>query len=325
LIFPYSIRLICLCLEMIFLVNLTVSILVLVLSWLFFKAARRMRAKQAASLFFGLRLLPFGLSVLVVATLCIPSYLRYEQNTGSEGMGLFCLSTAWMGLALVLSALVRGGGALGQLRRISVALRGMQTSCVAETEICVADERRFGAPLMALVGVLRPRLLVSPQLLQALSTQQLEAALLHERGHQLSQDNLKRLLMAVTPCVLPFVNVLATIERRWERFAELAADDYATEGRADRSIALAEALVHVARLSHFERRIPLASSLSAVNRDLALRVDRLLSMDAKLPQKGNRPLFAGKSLIPMILTIVLLAILSNFFHPLYELLESLLH
>jgi Zn-dependent protease with chaperone function len=331
---PYSVRLVCLCLEVLFLVNLAAFVAVLGLSGAVAKAAGRMRPQHAARWFLGLRLLPFTLSLLVIATLCVPSYLRYEQNTGSEGMGLFCIACALMGLGLVLTSAVRGAVALSQgcrisrMWRISHGTEPIQTRRVADTEICVTEEDT-GAPLMALVGVFRPRLLVSRRLLQALTVPQLEAALRHERAHLLSRDNLKRLLMAVAPGIAPGMvpckGRLAAVEAHWERFAELAADDYAAGGRADRSIALAETLVKVARLGNSDRPMPLASSLASNNLQLALRVDRLMSLASAAPlQKSRRPL-AWRYLLLLSGMVGLLAVLPKVFYPLYRLLESLLH
>jgi len=327
---PYSVRLICLCLEMLFLVNLAASVVVLGVSGTVAKASGRMRPQHAARWFLGLRLLPFSLSLLVIATLCVPSYLRYEQNTGSEDMGQFCIGAALLGLGLVVTSAVRGALALAQvyrisrISRISHATEHVRTRRLADADICVTEEGT-GAPLMALVGVFRPRLLVSRRLLQALTAPQLEAALRHERAHRLSRDNLKRLLMAVTPGMLPFKGGLSGVEAHWERFAELAADDYAAGGRADRSIALAETLIKVARLGNFERPMPLASSLSATDRQLALRVDRLMSVRSAAPLSNSSGRLAWRYLLLLSGMMGLLALLPKIFYPLYQMLESLLH
>jgi|GEM_PF-567886 len=333
-ILPYSVRLVCLCLEMLFLFNLATSALVMGLSGTVAKAAGRMRPQHAARWFLGLRLLPTTLSLLLIAALCVPSYLRYEQNTGSEGMGRFCIAAALMGLGLVLTSAVRGAFALVQSYRISRISRmphgtqQVQPRRVADTDIWVT-EGNAGEPLMALVGVFRPRVLVSRRLLQALTAPQLEAALRHERAHQVSQDNLKRLLMAVLPGVVPgmirFKGGLTAVETQWERFAELAADDYAAGGRADRSIALAETLVKVARLRTYEVPMPLASSLSAADRQLAFRVERLMSVPCAAPLRNSRGALARRYLLLLSGLMCLLVILPKIFYPLYPLLESLLH
>jgi len=131
------------------------------------------------------------------------------------------------------------------------------------------------APCLALAGLLRPRLLVSRDVLDALSPQQLTAALQHERAHRDSRDNLKRLLLLLSPGLLPFGAGFGCLDRAWARFTEWAADDRAVAGNPRRSLWLAAALVRVARLQT-PPAIPLASSLLGEPRDLAARVARLL-------------------------------------------------
>jgi circadian clock protein KaiB len=48
-------------------------------------------------------------------------------------------------------------------------------------------------PIMALVGVVRPRLLITQPVLDALTEEELSAAVAHELGHRRALDNLKRL------------------------------------------------------------------------------------------------------------------------------------
>jgi Zn-dependent protease with chaperone function len=328
--FSYGIRLTCLCLEILFLTNLVVSIAVLGLSRQGARASSTMRPQRAAWLFLTLRLLPFFTSLCVITLLCIPSYLRYEQNIGRERVGWFCLVTAALGLALCLTSVYRSIRAFVHLHFIEKRFRPLPrvpSPLLTETPMCLAEEGGSGTPLLALVGILRPRLIVSRRLLEALSAEQFEAALCHERAHQRSQDNLKRLLFAMAPGILPFTGrfKIEGIEKHWERYAELAADDDAAGGRIDRAVALAEALIHVARLGPIERRIPLASSLSARNLELAMRVDRLMAIDSTTPLQRRGSKASWNSSLIFFGFATLLALLPQALHPLHRLLESLLH
>ena len=49
--------------------------------------------------------------------------------------------------------------------------------------------------VMAVAGVVHPKLVVSQTVLDALSDDQREAAFRHEAAHRASRDNLKRLLL----------------------------------------------------------------------------------------------------------------------------------
>jgi hypothetical protein len=323
---PYILRLACLCLQSLFLVNLTAALLCAALTTRLTRRASTMRPANAARLFLTLRLLPFATALLIVAGLCIPSYLRYEQNTGSESTSRLCLLAAALGLGLCLTTLYRSIRALLQLRSIHQQTKQLRTqpSALTPTPLCLADPTTAGAPLLSLVGILTPRLIVSPRLLQTLSPDQFDAALAHEQAHLLSRDNLKRLLLAITPGPLPFAPAPRSIERQWAHYAELAADESAARGLPQRGIALAEALLHVARLANFERSIPLASSLAAANAELSLRIGRLIASSAEPPKNIARRTLLSH--LPLALALAAsLAVLPTLLRPLYTLLESLLH
>ena len=101
-------------------------------------------------------------------------------------------------------------------------------------------------PVMALVGVLSPRLLIAQAVLDALTGEELRAAAAHEAGHWRALDNLKRLAMRAAPDLLSATAARA-LERRWVVAAERVADRAAGESGSERC-ALASALVKVARL-----------------------------------------------------------------------------
>src|SRR5205823_6230938 len=128
-------------------------------------------------------------------------------------------------------------------------------------------------------GLFRPVAIVSRDVVAALSEEQMEAAILHEKSHAKSHDNLKRLAILLAPAVFP----LARIEAAWRKFAEWAADDLAVAGDRARSVALAEALVRVARIGR-PQQMALATSLLGDN--FSARVERLVngSVPAEAPR-----------------------------------------
>ncbi len=261
----YTLRLACVCLASFFLVHVAASLLILSLSSVAMRLAERMRASSGALLLFSLRLLPLTLSTLTVLLFCIPSYLRFEQDA-SESIGYPCLAFAATGAALVAATAMRLVWALFASHRI------------AQDE---ASPRTGVRPPFALVGFLHPRLIVSHRARQALSQSQMEAALLHEEAHRQSYDNLKRLAMVAAPGVLPLHPTFRALEQQWARMAEWAADDAAVASEPMRAIALAEALVRVARLSTRNEHLSLVSSLVACKDDLGERVQRLLGSTAQ--------------------------------------------
>jgi Zn-dependent protease with chaperone function len=275
---PYLLKLLCLCLASFFLVHLALATLVNLATPAALRAASRMRSSAAARLLFFLRLLPAGLGAFIVAGLCVPSYLRLEPRTAtSEEVGLLCLFFAILGLALSVGSFIRG---LRTFTRSVQYLRycqqvGRKTDLPGEPAPVWLLEQP--AALFAIGGIIRPRLLISRQVMNVLSGDQLAAALRHEQAHWLSRDNLKRLLLTLAPKALPFLHGFAKLERGWMKYTERAADDRAAGGDAGLSLSLATALVRVSRLGIAPQISSLVAPLLAGDEDLAARVERLLN------------------------------------------------
>ncbi len=146
------------------------------------------------------------------------------------------------------------------------------------------------APMMAVAGLVHPKLIVSRGVLHKLTPEQRAAAFRHEQAHQTSRDNLKRFLYLLAPDAFPFISGFRKIERQWARYTEWAADDHAVAGDSQRALSLAAALVSVAKMGVHHQPGYLLSSLYsplvADDEDLAVRVDRLL----REQQYADKPL-----------------------------------
>jgi beta-lactamase regulating signal transducer with metallopeptidase domain len=230
-----------------------------------------MAADRGARLLLGLRLLPAALAAALVAGICAPSYLWLEPEATAEQVGWPCVAAAVLGGWVCAAGLARAARAAVRSSRY---LRHCET--VAESD----------APVVLLAGVFRPRLVVSRGVRKALAPDQLAAALRHERAHRAAHDNLKRLVLAATPGVVPFGPGLRGLDRGWARMAEWAADDRAAAGSTRRSLALAGALVRVARMGAQPAASPLATALMADAGDLETRVERLLN--PRRPARASR-------------------------------------
>jgi hypothetical protein len=283
-IFTYVPRLVCLCLASFFLVHLVLGLLVSLTASRAIRRASRMDAPSAARFLLALRLLPAGVATLVVAGVCAPSYLWLEPEAAAEEVGMACLAAALLGQIILAFSIARG---LRAFRRSLQYIRhcrrvGRQTSLPGPPEpVWIVDG---AAPLLALTGIVRPRLVISQPVVNALSSGQLAAVLRHEHAHRLSHDNLKRLVVLLSPGLFPFFRGFDKLERARARFTEWAADDRAVDGDGRRSLSLATALVRVARLGAAAPAPPLATSLLADSQDLSARVDRLLH-----PRAQSRP------------------------------------
>jgi Zn-dependent protease with chaperone function len=291
-IFHYALRLLCLCLASFFLVNAAAGLATALASRAAVRMAESMRPRSAARFLFAARVLPSALGVGAVLALCVPSYLWLEPQASSERIGSACLTFALLGAAGWFGSIARVARALAASARFSRAWRQARCEILLPGESSKALIIEKDAPLLALVGVFRPRLVVSQPVLRSLSAEELHLALQHENAHRISRDNLKRLFLLLAPAPLPFFRGFCSLERCWAKFSEWAADDEAVRGDAHRALSLAAALLRVARMGAAPRLSFLHTSLCAGNHELSARVDRLLCIQ---PLQA-RPLSRARSL-----------------------------
>jgi beta-lactamase regulating signal transducer with metallopeptidase domain len=285
-ILPYTLRLLCLCFASFFLIHAVLALAMSTAAPGAMRIGESMRPRSGARFLMALRLLPVTLAALVVAGLCVPSYLWLETNEATERVGLACCAMALLGVLMCASTIARAArAALLSIRQSKRFAEEGRSECSGNSlPLTVMNSN---APVLALAGLMKPRVIVSRRVLQTLSSEELEAALAHERAHRKSGDNLKRLALFLAPDILPFSRTFTRLERCWARLIEWAADDEATAGDSQRSVSLAAALVHMARMGAAPAVSPLASSFLGNDRDLSARVDRLLGPTPK-PTKPRR-------------------------------------
>jgi Zn-dependent protease with chaperone function len=287
---PYVVRLACLSLACFFLVHVALTMGINWLAPWVLALAKRRKPRSAAAVLLAARLFPSVAAVLVVAGVCVPSYLWLEPESAVEQVGLVCLAAAVVSLASWGFAAERG------LRAIILSMRYARQCGRPAGENTPVSVIEGAAGLFALTGIFRSRLVISRQALQSLSPEELEVALRHELAHRTSRDNLKRLLLLLVPA--PQLAGLASLERGWAQFTEWAADDQAVGGDVSRSMSLAAALVRVARLGVPAGAPVLMTSLVADGQDLQARVDRLLGIaPCGENQKQRRPKFIAPTLM----------------------------
>ena len=306
---PYTVKLLCLCSASFFMIHLALAVAARLSAGTAVRIANHLKPSSAARLLFLLRMAPPVLSLFAVLAFCIPSYLWLEPEANGERVGLFCVLSALLGIAIWMSSLFRVTGAVrGTTRYLHECERhGRKITVPGENSpaLLLADK----TPVMAVAGVLHPQLVISHQVMRGLSREQREAALRHERAHCDSADNLKRFLIMLAPDALPFCPSFGNVERAWSKFTEWAADDQASEGDPQRALSLADALVRVAKMGSRPRTPYLACSLVGGDRELSERVDRLLRPQPK-PGKPAReliPFLTGASaLVASAVTVVML-------------------
>jgi Zn-dependent protease with chaperone function len=252
------------------LVSLALSALVTI-AW---RAGLAQRCQRPDELL-ALRLLPSAGALLIVLTVVLPAFVRYEPPQETENVGLLTAALA-AGAAMLLGAGIgRGWRAWRSTRRL---LRG-----AARRERRIdGDGRRIdivetAAPIVAVVGTWRPCIMAARSVLRACDADEFRQVLAHEAAHVAAGDNLKLLLLVACPDVLAWLPVGTAIAARWRIATEYAADERAAGADARRRVDLASALVKVARLT---ARAPVpqpALSLSVAADDVEGRVRRLLA------------------------------------------------
>jgi Zn-dependent protease with chaperone function len=177
-----------------------------VLTW---EGIRRMGWKllsSAPNLLFGLRILPFAISVGVSVFFTFPSFWLLErtsldEDTGTFVLGLCSLVILGAGLARVL---------LAEARTTRAVIRWQLSARREGGAVLPTIKASHGAPPLILVGIRRPNVMVSDMAASVLSDDELLAAVRHELGHMRSWDNLKKVFISATP-----FPGMSSLERAW--------------------------------------------------------------------------------------------------------------
>jgi Zn-dependent protease with chaperone function len=232
---------------------LCMNVLATLLSIALWRALRRTLAQRSAAtqaqVLLYLRLVPFACALVFVGGFIVPAYLHHEPHRTDEivslKLGLFA-AFCFAGLAL---AAWRGLHSWVATRRLVADwLRHAEPVKLAGVRVPVYRlQHRF--PVIAVVGVARPRLFIAAHLFDSLSAGELRAAVMHEDGHLAAHDNLKRTALRACRDVLMLVPAGRTLDNAWVEQSEAAADEHAAHaGGATLALDLASALIKIARL-----------------------------------------------------------------------------
>jgi Zn-dependent protease with chaperone function len=278
----YELLGICLVLAALLTINAMASTVASACSPLLRRALQHRSARTRAEILFALRVGPTALALLSVTLFLVPSYLGYEPYKTSEIVSkklaaLAILST--IGVALALWRALRSWFATRAL--LQEWLAGAVQIKLSGTSIPTFRIAN-SFPIIAVVGIFRPRLFVASRVLETLNPEELTAAIAHEGGHLAARDNFKRSLLRACRDVLMIVPCGRTLDRAWAEAAECAADEHAAQQGADIALNLASALVKIAKMVPVGARatVPLAAFLVGVEetRGVKARVRRLLEI-----------------------------------------------
>lgn len=259
----------------------------------------------------ALRLLPAAGGALLVLTVVLPAFLIYEPAHEREQVGPLLVAMALFSLVAIGDGIRRAWGSCIAARSLLSDLG--PADCWQVEPGRNVDIVDVEAPIVAVVGGWRPRIVAAKRVVAACSQEEFCRVIAHEAAHVSARDNLKLLLLAASPDALAWMPVGTTVANRWRIAAEFAADERATGPDPRKRVALASALIKVARLSTAgDRDLPALSMPVGVD-DVEGRVRRLLSTPSPSYQTSAiKYLVACAGLIPMLAV------------PLYRVLHQLL-
>jgi Zn-dependent protease with chaperone function len=235
--------------------------------------------QSVADLLFLLRVLPLFAAIVFTVAFVVPSFQILEPRSANEGTGTLPLALGLAALSLLALGTWRVTTAQARTARIvALWLEGAKPFESGTDTITLRSHRQ--TPPLTLVGMRKPRVLVSASAVELLTANELSIALKHELAHIRSYDNLKKLVFRFAP----FLG-MAELESAWSQAAELAADDAAVSNAKD-AVDLAAALVKLSRLVPVQASAEPAAvcTVGFVTGSIKARVARLLAWG----QAGSR-------------------------------------
>ncbi|HEY1525431.1 MAG TPA: M56 family metallopeptidase [Candidatus Angelobacter sp.] len=316
---------IALCLAVMFLVLTGASVLSTAASRLLLRRMGSITPGTKANLLFVLRLMPLALGCVVTFGLALPSFLEFEPSSTKEGMGFRLMALAILGALLLLGMLARGVSILHATSQAQRGWRERSERMNVATLRAPVYRVENGASLLAVTGILRPKIFVGSEIAEALSPDELHAALAHEMAHVSSFDNLKQFLLKSTRAPR-WLKVLHQADAEWTNTSEIAADRAALAEGAS-VLDLSSALIKVGRLKRpLAGRDPVASHLvpSACSGALESRVTRLTDMLEGRDAAPARGVKRMNLFLPMLISLaVYLACIHALLPAVHEVLELL--
>jgi Zn-dependent protease with chaperone function len=280
------------------------------------RSAMRWPAATRARVLCALRILPVALGVACVTLLFLPAYFTHEPRTDHEDVSTKLALLALFSAVGIGLALIRGIVTWRVTSRLTADWLSKGTAITLQGINIPAYRIQHQFPVIAVVGTLRPRLFVANQIFDSLSPDELSAALEHEAGHLLANDNFKRSLMRACRDMLLMIPCGRLLDSAWKEASEAAADEHAVRGGATVALDLAAALVKVARIIPPGARPALPAGASLVvgsdEGSVSERVRRLLTL-ANGAEGSRSNSFLSKATLPITiaLTIVVATLVIN--------------
>jgi len=236
-----------LCLAVLFIALAGMSAFCLLGARLFRPLVHSSAPARTANRLFGIRILPLLAACVMTFGFALPSFVEFEPRATGEMLSLRLIVLGTFGAFVLVAMVIRAATMVratmlrrNQWRRSSkkLHLKGV------DVPVHCLDESRS---VLAVLGIFKPEIFVSREVVQVLSPAELSAAIAHERAHVRSFDNLKQLLLKITRPPR-WLGALSLTDAAWINASEVAADEAALAFGAS-PLDLSAALVKVARLT----------------------------------------------------------------------------
>jgi Zn-dependent protease with chaperone function len=292
-----------------FIVGLALCMFAFAAAWatglLLSRTLTRVVDHRSARRAFALGVAPLALGLAAVVLCVGPAFLIYEPRDAHEVPGIVFMAGGGAGLALLMRAAGRFARMLMASRRL-IREWARQAEPLTSVTVMPAMTVDVGHPIVAVAGLARSALYIDRQVLSACSRDEIEAIAAHELAHVRSRDNAKRLLLAATR------GLGHPLAAAWRDAAEMDADRFAASDER-RGVALASALVKVARVATSRRLDACAVSGVHEGGNIETRVRALLS--------GGRPGEPQRRTLEIALAVGLTVLVPLAWKPIHEAVE----
>lgn len=319
----YSFRLLCVALLGVGCVQVAAEVALWVASPSLLKMLAGSGARRQEQVLFWGPLMTHALALALTLVFLVPRYVEAETNMDAERVGWLSAAAAALVLCRYLRALLHG---LSMWVRAIWLLRFRE---IAEPVKSVTSPPLMSLPQpcppLALVGLLRPRILIAKSMLDPakLSAEALAIVLDHELAHLRHRDNWKLFALACLPGLGLHTKMRPAYLQLWRRHNDWAADDDAVSGDYPRALMLAESLVACAKYIPAKEPGYLFTGLATHEDELKLRIERLIGLNDSQPKASNRfPVLLALAGVLLAVACSLLAAAAPWLH---EAAESILH
>lgn len=254
-------------------------------------------ARMAPADFLALRFLPVAGALLFSVTVVLPAFLTCEPHQDREAVGPLLLILAGFTLLTLGHGIWRGW-------RAWVATRSLLHECGPARRWVIENGQRVQVvevtgPIIGVIGSWRPQVVAAECVVSACSREEFRQVVAHEAAHVSARDNLKLLLILACPDALAWTPLGTALCEHWRTQAEFAADQRATGEDPDKRVALASALIKVARLFDASRRVRQALTMPVALDDVEGRVRHLLAPAPALSATTSKALASFALLMPL--------------------------